>query len=236
MSAPAASAALARAIASSSPRPARASVRGANLGDELVARHDRLVVEVAALLREALVLDVQPGDAAPLVLAHGAGGVELVAVAGIGVGDHRNVDGRGDTSGIVGHLRHCEEAVVGIAERRRGAGAGHVDRVEAGLHDGARGDAIVGAGRDHHAAALQQLAQLPGSSHGCISVLRHVHAGYRNAVGRSITWRPLAPAPFRPHPEEHPCKSIDLHGCVSKDGGDRYLPREPHASLRSSSA
>ena len=22
----------------------------------------------------------------------------------------------------------------------------------------------------------------------------------------------------RPHPEEHPCKSLDLHGCVSKDG------------------
>ena len=24
---------------------------------------------------------------------------------------------------------------------------------------------------------------------------------------------------LRPHPEEHPCKSIDLHGCVSKGGG-----------------
>jgi hypothetical protein len=26
-------------------------------------------------------------------------------------------------------------------------------------------------------------------------------------------------ASFRPRPEEHPCKSIDLHGCVSKDEG-----------------
>ena len=31
-------------------------------------------------------------------------------------------------------------------------------------------------------------------------------------------------APFRPRPEEHPCKSIDLHGCVSKDEGGPALP------------
>jgi hypothetical protein len=43
-------------------------------------------------------------------------------------------------------------------------------------------------------------------------LLSLVGSGYRICRG---TGRP----PFRPHPEEHPCKSIDLHGCVSKGGG-----------------
>lgn len=36
---------------------------------------------------------------------------------------------------------------------------------------------------------------------------------------------------FRPRPEEHPCKSLDLHGCVSKERAARLVPR-PHASRR----
>ncbi len=134
---------------------------GADLGEKLVERNDRLVVEVAALLREALVLDVQAGDAAPLVFAHRTGRIELVAVAGIGIGDDRHIDGGGDPAGIVRHLRHGDEPVVGIAERRRGAGAGHVDGIEAGLRDGARGDAVIGAGRDRvgrRAAAVPGIA------------------------------------------------------------------------------
>jgi hypothetical protein len=44
-----------------------------------------------ALLRKTLVLDMQSGDAATFILAHRAGGVELVAVAGVSISDHRNI-------------------------------------------------------------------------------------------------------------------------------------------------
>ena len=77
---------MARAIASSNPATARESVRamigeigaaaggdgGADLGQPILARHDLLVVEMAAFLREALVFDMDAGDAALLVFAHRA--------------------------------------------------------------------------------------------------------------------------------------------------------------------
>ena len=139
--------------------------RGADLGQPILARHDLLVVEMAAFLGEALVLDMDAGDPARLVFAHRAHGVELVAVAGIGVGDDRQVDRGGDAAGVVDHLRHRHQAEIGVAERRRGAGAGHVDAVEPGALDQPRGDAVIGAGRDHHAVAPQQLAKpLPPAS------------------------------------------------------------------------
>ena len=90
---------------------------------------------MAAFLREDLVLDVHGGDAAPFVFAHRAHHVELVAVAGVGIGDHRQADRARDPAGVVDHLGHAWQAVVGIAERRRGAGAGHVDGSEAGVLD-----------------------------------------------------------------------------------------------------
>ena len=102
---------------------------GADLGQPVVARHDLLVVEMAAFLRKALVLDMDAGDPGGLVLAHRAHDVQLVAVAGIGVGDDRQVDRGGDAAGVVHHLGHRDEAEIGIAQGRGGAGAGHVDRV-----------------------------------------------------------------------------------------------------------
>src|SRR3979411_2721973 len=84
MSAPASMAALARRIASSKPRTARESVGARSrktretLGHMSPERHDRLVLKMAALLGEALVLDMDSGDPALLVLAPGADRVQLV--------------------------------------------------------------------------------------------------------------------------------------------------------------
>ena len=91
--------------------------------------------------------------------------VELVAVAGIGVGDDRHIDRGGDATGVVDHLRHRHQAEIRIAERRRGAGAGHVDAVEPGARDHPRGDAVIGAGRDDHPVAAQQFAKARGLGH-----------------------------------------------------------------------
>jgi hypothetical protein len=90
---------------------------------------------VAAALGGDLVLDVQCGGPAQRVLPHGAHGVELVAVARVGVGDDRDRDRAGDAAEVVGHLGHGHQPVVGEAEHRRGARAGQVDGREAGLLD-----------------------------------------------------------------------------------------------------
>src|SRR5712692_955473 len=141
MSAPASSAALARAIASSKPATARESVRAmtrksrsrrdcAELGQPILARHDLLVVEMAAFLRKALVLDMDADYPGCFEFAHGPHDIKLVAVAGIRVGDDRQPDRGGDPPGIPHHLRHRNEAKIGVAEGHRGARAGHIDRVE----------------------------------------------------------------------------------------------------------
>jgi hypothetical protein len=114
------------------------------------------------------------GDAARLVLAHRARDVELVAVAGVGVGDQRHRDRARHDGGVVDHLAHRQEAEVGIAARRRGAGAGHVDGGEAGLLDQARADRVVGAGSDRHAGAGEQVTE--GGVHGGRAVARSARA------------------------------------------------------------
>ena len=64
--------------------------RGADFGEIFVEWDHGLVVEMPAFFGETLILDVEPGDAALLVLAHRARHVELVAIAGVGIGDHRD--------------------------------------------------------------------------------------------------------------------------------------------------
>ena len=118
-----------------------------------------------ALLGETLILDVHAGDAELLVFAHGTDHVQLVAVSGIGIGDHRDIDGRRDAASVGGHLAHGDQTVVGVAQRRRCPRAGHVDGGKAGALDGTGADAVVGARRRQHGGLGQQGAQLVGYSH-----------------------------------------------------------------------
>ena len=99
------------------------------------------------------------------VFADGACDVQLVAVPGIGVGDHWKRYCGGDPAGVLDHLGHRRQTIVGIAERVSRAGAGHVHRVEAGALDGARRDSVVGAWYDEHLGACQQLAKLASCAH-----------------------------------------------------------------------
>src|SRR5260370_41231903 len=65
--------------------------RRADLLDHLLGRDDQLALQVAALLRGHLVLDVDPGDPGRLVGADGAEHVQRLAVTGVRVGDDRDV-------------------------------------------------------------------------------------------------------------------------------------------------
>ena len=139
--------------------------RGADLGDVVLARDDLLAFEMAAFLREFLILDVNPGNAAALEFANRAKDIELVAVAGIGIGDDGQLDGGGDPPGIGHHLGHRDEAKIGVSQCRRGAGPGHVDRGESRLFDELGGDAIIGPGRHHHPLPLQQIPKAARLGH-----------------------------------------------------------------------
>jgi hypothetical protein len=89
-----------------------------------------------AALRRELVLEVQPGDAGGLVRAHRARDVDGVAVAIVGIGDERDVDGLGQPARLVGHLSEGQQPDVGLSQqRRRRAEAGHVHGVEARLRN-----------------------------------------------------------------------------------------------------
>ena len=173
-SAPASAKARARAMASSVPVTATASVRAMisrsgsrrastaarSLPHHLVGADQPLAAHVPALLGRHLVLELDPGDAGLLVELHGADDVDRVAVAGVGVGDHRHVDGGHDPPGVVDHLAAAEQPDVGAADQRgRRPEAGHVDGVEAGLLDQPGREGVVRARRHERRPAGQQLAQ-----------------------------------------------------------------------------
>src|SRR5207302_1754386 len=52
------------------------------------------------------------------------------------------------------------------AQGHGSAGAGHIDGGEAGLGDGAAGDAVDGAGGHDHLLGGEQLAEIGGVGHG----------------------------------------------------------------------
>ena len=80
-----------------------------------------------------------------------------VAVAGVGVGDHRDRDRTGDAPGVVDHLGHRQQPHVGLTEARRsGPEARHVRGREPGLGDEPRAERVEATGREHHLLAREQ--------------------------------------------------------------------------------
>jgi hypothetical protein len=140
--------------------------RGPDLLRHLLGADDQLALHVTALLGGDLVLDVDPGHPGRLVGADRADHVQRVAVAGVHVGDHRDVHARGDPARVVGHLGHREQAHVGPSEQRGGgAEPGHVHRGEPGLLDQPGSQGVERARRHDRLARVQQRAQ-PGGPCG----------------------------------------------------------------------
>ena len=120
---------------------------------------DPFVGQVAAALWKFLVLQLDCRDAGVLVLADGAYDVEWGAVAGIGVGEQRDVAERRDrSSGRVppspsGSPDRCRGARTRTRRRRRRSGRRRRGRCAGEL----RGDAIVDAGGDDQFTFGQQV-------------------------------------------------------------------------------
>jgi hypothetical protein len=100
---------------------------------------------------------VQGRDPGTFVLADGAHHVERCAIAGIGIGDQRDVtEHTGDHTGTLGHLGLGEQADVRQAE----PGGGHARAGQVGggeFHPGGQGcgDAVEHPGRDGQRVAVQ---------------------------------------------------------------------------------
>ena len=140
--------------------PVALGQRGAVLPERLLPRHDGLARDVAAPLGEALILQVKSGGAGLDELLHRPHGREGVAVAIVGVGDHRDLHRARHHRGRLGDLRHRQEPHVGPAIEHGDGVAAQVN----GLHPRALGDLGVERGvdatREQIRLILQKLAEL----------------------------------------------------------------------------
>ena len=117
-----------------------------DLGRHVVRIGELLVVQVAAFLRQQLVLDVHRGGAGVLEAAHHVHDVERLAVAGVAVHQQRQAGRAGDLADEEAHLVDGDHAEVGQAHRRGHRGTGEIQRLEPGRLGLQRGLAVVRAG------------------------------------------------------------------------------------------
>jgi hypothetical protein len=110
-------------------------------------------------LRRHLILDVDSRNVSRFVLPYGTGDVQLVPVPGIGIGNDGNIDRACKDCCVRNHFGHGDQTVVGIAERSRRAGPGHVHGRETDMLHHPRGHTVIGAGRNDDILVSQQLPQ-----------------------------------------------------------------------------
>ena len=189
-SAPASRYRRARSSAASSPSTARASVRAMmtklrglsrrGRGAELRRPSRRSVTTCLPsmcphFLGDDLVLEMDRGDTGLLVLLHRADHVDRVAVAGVGVGDERQLDGLSDAVRVVDHLASSSARPTSgrPSDRRCGAEAGHVHRVESGFLDESSAERVVHARSEYRSTGREQLPQAPRSIRRRAQIVRH---------------------------------------------------------------
>jgi hypothetical protein len=130
--------------------------RGPDLAEHLRQGHDLLPVEMAAALREDLVLELDPRRAGALQHSDRADHVERVAEARVGVDEERDRDRVGHGRDMVHDLGKRGEPDVGRAEMHVGdAGARDVAGLEAEILHDAREQRVGSAGEEGSVAPRQ---------------------------------------------------------------------------------
>ena len=130
--------------------------RGFEFSFHLRQWDDFFAVEMAAALGRDLVLDMNGSDANAFELTHGAHQIDGIAVAGVGIGDHRNFHHRDDLRCPFDGFRHAHQANVRDAHAPGDRAAAEIRRFVAGFLDKPRRKAVEAAGRDEELIALQQ--------------------------------------------------------------------------------
>jgi hypothetical protein len=168
--------------------------RGAELLGHLRHRDHRLVIVVAAPLREHLILEMERRHPRPFQLPHGAAGVQGIAVAGVGIGDDGHARVLHDARDARHHLGHADQAEIGIAHAPRDAATGGIDRGKARARGEAGREAVVDAGRDDDVAPGHERPERAGGTHARLRQPLALSAAERPAI------RPKTPPAIRPEP------------------------------------
>ena len=108
----------------------RAFRAAGNLGRHVVGVGELLVVQVAAFLRQHLILDMDGSGAGILEAAHHVHHVQRFAVAGIAVHQQRQSGGARDLAHEEAYLVDGDHAEVGNTHRGGHRGAGQVEALE----------------------------------------------------------------------------------------------------------
>ena len=121
---------------------------------------------MAAALGRDLVLDDQGGDSGALIGADGAGDVDRVAEAGVGVGQDRDLDRVGEAAVVVGHLGQAQLPDVGGADQAGGRGIAAADHgLETRLGGQAGAECVKNARQNQDFLGFDQIAEPLGGSH-----------------------------------------------------------------------
>ena len=140
--------------------------RGLDLADHLLCADELLALIVAAFLRRELILQMKRRGARLLELAHRAHHIECIAVAGIGIGDYRNIHGLGGQADPPRYLGQGQQAEVRIAIGARISAAGQINRLEPRKLHEPRRQRIECAGRNDIAALCDQRSERLALLHG----------------------------------------------------------------------
>ena len=125
-----------------------------------------LVVEMAALLRQDLVLKMDRACARFLEGPHRVHDVKRFAISGVGVDQQRQARCAHDLANEEGHLVYRDDAEIGQTHRCRHRGAGEIKRGETGRLGLKRGHPIMGARQPQDARLLQQGSKSPAGGFG----------------------------------------------------------------------
>ena len=139
---------------------------GGHLGRHVVRIGQLLVVQMAALLRQDLVLDMDRAGARLLEGAHHVHDVQRLAVAGVAVDQHRQARGARDLADEEADLVDRDDAEIGQAHRGRHRRAGKIQRVEARGAGLQRRHAVVRARQLQDAGPVEQRAEALARGHG----------------------------------------------------------------------
>ena len=103
---------------------------------------------MAAFFRKALILEMESGDACALESARRGLRIERVAIAGVGVGNNRNIHDIHHRSEPVDDGVHGNQAEIGNAGRAGDRPAAGIDRGKSGKRDEPRREPVIGTRRD----------------------------------------------------------------------------------------
>ena len=122
---------------------------------------------MAAFFRKALIFEMEGGDAGALESARRGLRIERVAIAGVGVGNDRDIHDIHHRRQPVDDGVHGDQAEIGNAGRARDRAAAGIDRGKAGKRYEPRRKPVIGARRHGDVAGGEQASQFCRSAHGC---------------------------------------------------------------------